>query len=70
MKGYTVLVVGVILFLGAAFLFALPGAWLLMLLLGALSHTSNYPKLALGFWSCYIIVVILALFGNYARKTS
>lgn len=49
-------------------LFAVPGAWILMILLGALSHVANYPQFALNFWTCYIIVLIISLFlGGSSR---
>jgi len=67
-KGYamlqkTVAVVGIILlFIAVCALFAVPGAWLLMLILGALSHMLNIPGLAIGFWASYLICVLLSLF--------
>lgn len=40
---------------------AVPSAWLLMLLLGALHHLTGWPT-AIGFWACYVIVFILGFF--------
>jgi hypothetical protein len=40
---------------------AVPSAWLLMLLLGALSHLTGWPT-AIGFWACYVITIILTFF--------
>lgn len=67
---------GILIFLGALIgfvalsaAFALPGAWILMLLLGAFAHVSHTEAAALNFWSCYIIVVIISLFiGKAAKK--
>ena len=64
-----VLIALVLFFLLAAAM-SVPGAWILMVLLGALAHSIDYLPLAIGFWSSYLIVVIITLFVNFARKTS
>lgn len=43
-------------------LFAVPGAWILMLLLGVFADLTGYQQFAIGFWPCYILVVIISLF--------
>lgn len=43
-------------------LFAIPGAWILMLLLGVFADLTGYQQFAIGFWPCYIVVVIFSLF--------
>lgn len=45
-------------------LFAIPSAWLLMLLLGALSHILDVPSLALSFLACYVILLIISVVFN------
>lgn len=53
-----------------ALVFAVPGAWILMLLVGAL-HSLVPSVPALGFWVCYLIFFIVRLlFGNNHTTTT
>lgn len=63
MLGKVFTVVGfMIIGLLLAAIVAAPGAWLLMILLGAFANVSGLESWALGFWSCYIAVVIITIF--------
>lgn len=44
-----------------SFIIGLLPAWALMLLLGALAHLTGW-HVAISFWACYILVIILGLF--------
>ena len=48
----------IILMVGAI---ALLPAWGLMLLLGTLHHLTGWPT-AIGYWACYVMVLILSFF--------
>lgn len=65
--GFIGVLLVVILFMAWGALF---GAWILMLLLGAFSHVANIPQAALGYWACFIIVLILEGFTGGAVRAS
>jgi hypothetical protein len=67
MKRVAIFMGAILLVLLVVGLLAVPGALVLMFLLWLLSKVSNFPQLALNFWSCYIIVIIIMLFFTRSR---
>lgn len=65
----TAAVIGIVLlFIAICAALAVPGAFLLMLILGALSHMLDVPRLAIGFGASYLITLLLWMFIGGANS--
>jgi len=42
--------------------------WILMLVLGALAHMFAAPTLAVGFWACVLIAILLSIIGGFFSR--
>lgn len=59
-------VLGIIAIVVGVFFFE---PWILMLVLGGLSHMFNVPALAIGFWPCVLISILLNIIGSAFRSS-
>jgi hypothetical protein len=69
LKKASVIIGWIVIVLLIAAAFALPGAYLLMIILGALSHMLNLPGLAIGFWASYLITILFSMFVTGSSRS-